>query len=96
MLPGNVFATCGSSKLTCNTGWICIDGGNFNLKADPPTTSTISYGPSRRTSNLRDGRLVTTCLQRSQTFYLGTKFGAVQRRRFAQISMALRALRSSL
>ena len=95
MLPGNMFATCGSSKLTWNTGWICMDGGNCNLKADLPTASTIAYGPSRRTSNLRDGRLVTTCLRRSQTFWPGTKSGAVRRRRFAEISMALRALRSS-
>ena len=34
--PGNVFATCGSRRLTWNTGWMCIDGGNSRRKEEEP------------------------------------------------------------
>ena len=94
--PGNVFATCGSRRLTWKTGWMCMEGGRSSRKEEVPTGLIIGKGPRRRTSSLEEGRVVEMLRRRSHTLWPGRSVGAGRRRRLAKVSMAFRALRSSL
>ena len=58
MRPENVLATCGSRRLTLKNGWISMADGKSRRKADDPICSRIENGQSRRTSSVREGRVV--------------------------------------
>ena len=94
--PENVLATCGSRRLTWKTRWICIEGGRSSRKEEVPTGPMIGKGPRRRTSSLEEGRVVEVLRRRSHTLWLGRSVGAGRRRRLYKVSIAFRALRSSL